>query len=267
MHYITGDTHGDFSEVVRFCKKQKLTENDTVIILGDAGINYYGDSRDRKPREQLSKTPATIFCIHGNHERRPQSMDKYHETTWHDGTVYFEDEFPNILFAKDGEIYDLDGLRTLVVGGAYSIDKFYRLKHDLNWFADEQPDQSTKEYVEAQLDKHSWNVDVVLSHTAPIKYEPTEVFLERIDQSKVDKTTERWLDTIEDKLNYQHWYCGHFHTSKNVDKLQFMYHDFDVLPTRSANLRRKTKATIYDFRPSNVGARIKSRVAAFVALR
>lgn len=27
---------------------------------------------------------------------------------WHDGVAYYEPEFPNILFAKDGEIYDLD---------------------------------------------------------------------------------------------------------------------------------------------------------------
>ena len=39
---------------------------------------------------------------------------------WHDGVVYYEPEFPNILFAKDGEIYDFDGKKALVIGGAYS---------------------------------------------------------------------------------------------------------------------------------------------------
>lgn len=236
MYYITGDTHGDFRALVRFCKKHKLTDDDTVIILGDAGINYFGDKRDRYPREQLRKTRATIFSIHGNHERRPHTLDLYTEETWRGGTVYVEEKYPNILFAKDGEVYDLDGLRAIVIGGAYSVDKPYRLDRGLHWFADEQPDQETKERVETQLNKHGWSVDLVLSHTAPIKYEPTEVFLPGIDQSTVDKTTETWLDAIEDKLDYQHWYCGHYHTTKRIDKLQFMFHDVDVIPAYTPNI-------------------------------
>ena len=51
------------------------------------------------------------------------------------------------------------------------------------------------------------------------KYEPTEVFLPGINQSTVDKSTERWLDTIEKRLQYDEWYCGHYHTSKRMDKL------------------------------------------------
>ena len=38
-----------------------------------------------------------------------------------------EPEFPSLLFAKDGEIYDLDGCRAVAIGGACSVDKFYRL--------------------------------------------------------------------------------------------------------------------------------------------
>ena len=52
---------------------------------------------------------------------------------------------------------------------------------------------------------------------------PTEVFLEGLDQSKVDRTTEEWLDKIEDRLNYQKWYCGHYHTEKKVDKIEIMF--------------------------------------------
>lgn len=43
------------------------------------------------------------------------------------GTVMYEEEFPNILFPVDGEIFTLNGVQCLVIGGAYSIDKFYRL--------------------------------------------------------------------------------------------------------------------------------------------
>ena len=46
MHYyITGDTHGDFSRIAEFCRSNGTDTNDVMIILGDAGINYYLDGR------------------------------------------------------------------------------------------------------------------------------------------------------------------------------------------------------------------------------
>ena len=44
-----------------------------------------------------------------------------------------------------------------------------------------------------------------------------------IDQSKVDKSTEQWLNTIESRLEYKKWYCGHYHTEKKIDRIQFMF--------------------------------------------
>ena len=234
MFYLTGDAHGDFRRVVRFCKKHALTSSDTVIVLGDAGINYFDNDRDLEPRRLLSKTPATIFCIHGNHERRPQTLEIYKERIWRGGTVYVEEEYPNILFAKDGEVFDLDGIKAITIGGAYSVDKHWRLERGWSWFADEQPDKEVKARVEARLDQLGGKIDVVLSHTCPRRYEPVEVFLEGLDQSTVDKSTEIWLDSIEEHLDYKRWYCGHYHTAKRIDRMQFMYEDFDVLRTSNS---------------------------------
>ena len=88
---------------------------------------------------------------------------------------------------------------------------------------DEQPSEEIKQNVEQKLDELSWNVDVVLSHTVPLKYEPTEVFLEGLDQSKVDRTTEEWLDKIEDRLNYQNGTAVIINTEKKVDKIEIMF--------------------------------------------
>lgn len=171
----------------------------------------------------ISKLPITVFSIHGNHEMRPATIPTYHTAEWHGGQVYVEDEFPNLLFGIDGEIYDFDGARTIVIGGAYSIDKYYRLAYGWGWWPDEQPSDEIKEKVEKTLTACNWNVDVVLSHTTPLKYVPVEVFLKGIDQSKVDKSTEVWLDRIEDRLEYKHWYAGHFHTEKEIDRLTLLF--------------------------------------------
>lgn len=46
MIYYTGDIHGQPFGIARFCKKINLTREDTVVILGDVGANYYGNGRD-----------------------------------------------------------------------------------------------------------------------------------------------------------------------------------------------------------------------------
>ena len=227
MTYITGDMHRDFRRLVYFCFENNTSKDDIMIILGDAGINYYGID-DNRLKRQLSTLDITLFCIHGNHERRPENIKSYKEKEFKGGMVYFEEEYPNILFAKDGEVYDFDGKSVLVIGGAYSVDKDYRIANNLGWWDDEQPSEDTKNKVLDMLDK-GLGVDIVLTHTCPYKYLPYEVFLEGIDQSKVDQTTEKFLDVVEDKLNYKKWYCGHFHTNKIIDKMIFMFEDARML--------------------------------------
>jgi hypothetical protein len=226
MIYITGDTHGEFSRFTDFCQRFETTKNDIMIILGDAGINYYGKRKDKLVKEHLQALPLTFFCIHGNHEIRPTTIPTYENQLWNNGIVYYEPDYSNILFAKDGEVYDLDGYKSLVLGGAYSVDKFYRLQKGYGWWEDEQPSDEIKLDIESKLEGID-GIDVVLSHTCPYKYIPREVFLACVDQSTVDSTTEVWLDTIEESLNYRKWYCGHYHTDKKIDNLQFMFKNID----------------------------------------
>jgi len=226
MIYITGDTHGDFKRVIAFCDFVRSSKDDTLVILGDVGINYRYDKNEYNRKRALNKLPVTLLCIHGNHEMRPESIKSYKEIQWSGGTVYAQEEFPALLFAKDGEIYELDGKRCIAIGGAYSVDKPYRLAHGWNWFADEQPSDEIKQRVEERLTAENWQVDAVFSHTCPFKYMPIEIFDRSIDQDIVDNSTEHWLDTIEGKLDYKHWYCGHFHTEKLIDKVRFMFNDF-----------------------------------------
>ena len=49
---------------------------------------------------------------------RPETLPDYREIRWRGGSVYAEADFPNLLFAKDGEVYDLDGVSAIAVSGA-----------------------------------------------------------------------------------------------------------------------------------------------------
>lgn len=227
MIYITGDKHADFREVFDFCYANETTCNDILIVLGDAGINYYANELDNTLKNNLSQYPITFFCIHGNHEERPENIKTYQAKKFHDGIVYYEENYPNILFAKDGEIYTFNHQKVLVIGGAYSVDKYFRLAMGYNWYESEQPNEETKNKVKNVLKKLDNKVDIILSHTCPYRYLPREMFLEGIDQSKVDNSTEYFLDEIEKSTDYKKWYCGHHHTDKKIDKIIFMFHKIE----------------------------------------
>jgi len=221
--YITGDTHRNFTDIEGFCGYNETTADDVMIILGDVGINYHGVAYDTYLKQQLAQLPITLFCVHGNHENRPENISSYDEVPMFGGVVYIEPEFPNLIFARCGEIYRLGDFDVLVVGGAHSINKHELLAQKSGWWPDEQPSDWIKEETERNLASRNWQVDIVLTHTCPYKYMPREAFLSGVKEWMTDHTTEKWLETIEERLDYQVWYCGHFHIEKDVGKMQFLY--------------------------------------------
>ena len=84
-------------------------------------------------------------------------------------------------------------------------------------------------YVAEKLDTVNWKVDYVFSHTAPLLYEPKELFLDFIDQKKVDKSTEKWLSEIEKQLTYHTWYFGHYHGNRTMGRSKMLYEEIQVV--------------------------------------
>lgn len=226
MVYFTGDIHGNPAQVIKFAERMRLTNKDIIVILGDVGANYFRDIRDDMTKNKLNDIGVPILCIHGNHEIRPENIPSYKSESWKCGKVWCEDTFPNLKFAKDGEIYLIDEKRYITIGGAYSVDRFYRQAHGIGWWEDEQPSDKTKAYVEKQMTENEY--EIVLSHTCPYKYVPTDMFLPGIDQAKVDNSTEKWLDKIEEQYRYQSWLCGHWHIDRQVDKIHFLYNTWET---------------------------------------
>ena len=100
MIYYTGDIHGDPYEVIQFCDSKKLTEQDTLVLLGDVGANYYRNRRDTEMKRVLAAVKPTMLCIHGNHEIRPASIPSYRTKQWNGGTVWVEEAFPRLTGAE-----------------------------------------------------------------------------------------------------------------------------------------------------------------------
>ena len=66
----------------------------------------------------------------------------------------------------NGEIYDIEGIKSFVFGGAESIDKAYRVPYE-SWWPEEIP--SYKEFRKGldSLEKSNWDIDLFLAHTCP----------------------------------------------------------------------------------------------------
>lgn len=233
-YYITGDKHRRFDELISFCKTNQLRKKDTIVILGDAGFNYYGDMRDDRLKARLAAVNVTLFCLHGNKENRAQNIPTYGIRSFCGGTVYYEPKYPNILFAKDGEVYTFNGKEYLTVGGAHSVDKLRCQAENLPYWEDEMPNDEVKSLVEQKLAEKGNKVDGFLTHTCPISYLPTEMFVsvKRTAEKKkkqteypidIDHSTEEWLETLMQNNQFDIWYCGHYHVDKEVGKVCMMH--------------------------------------------
>ena len=209
--FIKGDCHGDFMWLKDFCKKYNTTQKDLIIICGDAGINFWLNKTDNKKKNFISHFPITLLCIQGNHEKRP-NFDMGYIPIYKEeikGKIWIESKHPNIWFAINGE-YKIKEKTFLIADGAYSIDKEYRKSRGIPWFEDEQMSDSDMNKLFCLIDKNNY-YDFIISHAAPMRYEPTYLFLNFINQTLVDKHTEWILDQIVEKVNFGQWIFGHYH--------------------------------------------------------
>ena len=219
---ITGDTHGRVEERIQYINSELYPpETTAIVILGDVGLNFYLNKTDKNIKRNLQATGYTIYCLRGNHEERPENLPSiepcYDERV--QGWVMFEREYPNILYLRDGIEYKFFEWSVLTIGGAYSVDKDYRLsKRQGNgwcgWFEDEQLYDWERAEITDRIKGNHYNL--VLTHTCPISFEPTDLFLSFIDQSTVDKTMENWLEELKTKIIWDKWLFGHYHADRQI---------------------------------------------------
>lgn len=215
---ITGDCHGKID--ARLAQiKDTMPEYDpsetAVIILGDVGFNYYKNKKDWKLKHYAAQFGYTLYCLRGNHEDRANNTKgtKIVYDEFVHGYIFKEVEFPNIkYFADEVAEYNIMDKKILCIPGAYSVDKWYRLQNDWQWFSQEQLTEEEMKYAEERFGGEHY--DIILSHTCPIGWEPCDLFLNCIDQSKVDKTMEIWMEKFKDMIGWGIWCFAHYHTDR-----------------------------------------------------
>ena len=241
---LTGDTHGQVdTRLGNIARNVEYTPGETaVIILGDAGVNFYCNKSEKKKKHQLSKHGMRVYCVRGNHEERPENLG--YEVAWDEdvhGNVYMDPDNANIRYFMDGGEYNINGHSVLTIGGAYSVDKYWRLQRAAaagqsfsGWFKDEQLTQEEMDAITAKVIDTEF--DFVFTHTCPFSWEPTDLFLGCVDQSTVETGMELWLDELRKNISVGVWCFGHFHADRVerpcVEQFYWDYEDMEVIWNR-----------------------------------
>lgn len=215
--FITGDTHGVFQRIYDKFPNREENKNIAIIILGDVGLNYQG-APDKYLKKKVNNTNLTFYCLRGNHEMRPADVPnmKLLVDPYVEGPLYYEEKYPNINYLYDGACYTFNNKRFLAIGGAYSVDKWYRIMMGRKWFSNEQ--LTIDEMTSIETTCAGQHFDYVLSHTCPYSWQPTDLFLRGLDQDSIDNTMELWMDKFKDTITFDNWYFGHYHTDRTINE-------------------------------------------------
>lgn len=213
-YYVTGDIHGNF-ENYSFATRN-LSPGDAIILLGDSGFNFYLNIKDMILKNLVNESGFITYCVRGNHDARPENLDSMKKVYKEDiqNYVYMEDEFPNIFYLIDGLVYNFNGYTALILGGAYSIDKAYRIANHWTWYENEQ--LSAKEMMQIEKECAGKNFDFVFSHTCPLSWQPRDLFLSVAEPLEIDNSMEVWMESFKDKINWNYWLFGHYHDDRIV---------------------------------------------------
>ncbi len=211
--FITGDTHAAFTRfsVNTFPEQKELTKEDVVIILGDFGgvwSKHEEDAYEKYWLKWLDEKNFTTVFVDGNHENFDRLLT-YPEKTWNGGKVGVIRD--SVLHLKRGEVFTINGLKFLALGGACSVDKHER-KEGTSWWPQEEFTLEDLENANKNLIAVNDKVDYVIAHDMPLSKKTSFNFM------KAGSATNWLFEEISQTIQYKTWFCGHYHHNIHFEK-------------------------------------------------
>lgn len=184
MIYIIGDTHNtvDMSNLstrtMKYCCKEQQIDYHSIsvaIILGAFGLPWSADCTINEagilPRDHTDsyllkwygQKPFKILAVMGNHDNY-DVIEKLPEVELFGAMALKVSD--SVFYLKRGEVYTIENKRFLVLGGALSNDKAYRIPHESWWEQEAWTDQEKTNCL-GNIEKYDGSFDYVLSHTEP----------------------------------------------------------------------------------------------------
>lgn len=212
--YVTGDIHRE---------KERLTDpaygiagvlrpGDAVIICGDFQFLFDGEPQaEEEILDELAALPYGIWFCDGNHENF-RKLNAYPQERWNGGWIHRIR--PNIVHLMRGQVYELCGRTFFVMGGGHSFGENPPLIQEKTWWPEESPSEA--EWAEGwyQLEQHGYQTDYIISHTPP-----GETMKLAAPDYEADGLN-LYLDQVQKKVYYRHWYFGHLHQDVRLWKNQ-----------------------------------------------
>ena len=227
--WICGDIHGELSGLVRNAVNRGISCAD-ILIVGDFGAGFGRpksmDVAYGKVRATLEKNDICIYTIRGNHDD-PAFFDGLHD-------------FERLHFLPDHCIIELCGKRIYPVGGAVSADidmvdplthKSRRMVNDSLikfgsskrvWWPGEAPVQIAEGLPTV--------VDIVVSHEAPLSFDPPLVRADHLRDETFLKIVEsrKYLDYVLQTVKPALWFYGHYHCHFEGNCQNTLYRCMDI---------------------------------------
>jgi len=242
---LSGDFHaGSVGELSVITKKNLIKKYGKElyshikyhIILGDAGFMWdHNKERDEYNCNALRVRPFPILCVMGNHE--PVYGKKYlpeDDIGIGEKVIVVKKQNPFIAYLKRGKIYNIDGLKILVLGGALSVDREGRIEGK-SWWKEEYWSEEEKNDVFNLIKKEN-KFDFVMSHTGPDRINRILFkYTEGDDSEKFYDQVAFLNNKIEDQILFLEWWCGHFHENifykdtQNNSGYQYLYKSTKII--------------------------------------
>ena len=217
MILLVADIHGPVNfHRIRDCEEiNNLTEKDYLFVCGDFGIVWGESTNDKMILDWIEKKSFSTLFIDGNHENF-HLLNNYPVTIWNGGKIHQIRK--NIIHLMRGQVFNIHNLRIFTFGGGFSLKRVTNTSPITTW-EEEMPNQGEYEEGLKNLKINNYTVDYIITHSAPKKWireigdAPNEYEMELND----------YLNSIESKTVYRHWYFGHFHKDIKSDKYTVLY--------------------------------------------
>lgn len=238
---VSGDIHGDFTQLVYKCCVQYGMTDTLIVVVGDCGFGFerpgYYEALYNKCSKRLSKANNWLAFIRGNHDNPAYfNLQPIRHKRW--------------MTLPDYSVVEACGHTILCVGGATSVDRMWRISdknfHPPNpeeplvpnvYWRDESPFFDKEKL--AIIDE-SCAIDAVITHTSPSfcelsSHQGLHDWALR-DEDLLDdvKHERKVMDSLythlrERKHPLRHWCYGHFHQSWHAEIDGVLFNMLDIM--------------------------------------
>lgn len=221
--FVTGDCHGNFNRVIQFIQKFDLGEGDNIIVCGDMGLYWLKSQADAKEHIKTYEAMChgvNLYWIDGNHENfdiiKTFGKEPYNCS-------------PHIIYMPRGSVLKTSIGKMLFMGGADSVDKYWREEH-ISWWKEER-------ITEDDIKGISGHYNYVFSHCCPydifVNNKAHLCTLNNINEKVAIHDSEKVLEQLKNNITYGYWFFGHYHvdahmwpTNSEPTQERCVYNDF-----------------------------------------